>query len=107
MARGFAGTHRLKASFDRLGEVDLSFHPSGQGAPGTDGSCPAGATARLGTFTGEFRLHERGGGPAATARRIEGSIGTPETPVESRRGSPLTCDFPEPLYRLPIRAQET
>jgi hypothetical protein len=108
MARGFAGARRLKASFGGLGEVDLSFRPSGRvlRAPRTDSSCPAGATARLGTFTGRFRLRARAGGPSADARRIEGSIGTAETPVELRGGD-LACDFPEPLYRLPIRAQET
>ncbi len=108
MARGFADARRLQASFAGFGEVDLAFRPSGKvlRAPTTDSSCPAGATARIGTFTGKFSFRARDGGPSADARRIGGSVGTPETPVEERKGSPLTCNFPEPLYRVPMRAEQ-
>lgn len=104
MARGLASAHRLKASFGRLGEVDLVFHPSGRvlrSPSSLVGGCPAGASAQPGTFTGSFRLRGDGGFTVAGAHKVHGTVGAPTAPTDRReeKAQLVGCVTREPLWK--------
>jgi hypothetical protein len=80
VTRGTVTRRRIKASFGRLGEVDVRFHPSGRvdrSRPRRHCTGPNHFTSRLGVFAGVVRFHGEKHYVATDARRVKGLVRIP------------------------------
>jgi hypothetical protein len=85
IARGLVSSRRLKASFGRLGEIDMRFHPNRGGSGRAGGSCSDGYAIRRGTFAGRFRFAGEGSYVKLRVRRTAGKVSSPAKRCAPRR----------------------
>ena len=92
-ALGTVTTTSLEASFGRLGEVSMGFHPSGNNRfrripPRCESGHMSRVGSRLGSFRGSFEFNGERGYIHAVASHALGGLGNPLT---NTSGTPLEC----------------
>jgi hypothetical protein len=104
VATGTVTPTRIDASFGRLGRISMHFKPSGKVLHSHiegDASCPNGARARSGTFSGTFRFRGEQGYTEVDLHKVEGGVGAPTAPINAKEELDLGCFHEEALAEPP------
>lgn len=100
----------IDASFGALGEISVSFEPSGKVEvvrfPKEPKGChsPRKIVRRLGTFTGTIRFEGEGGYTSVDATSAEGSVGPPNWSICFLQVKPHAGGDHPPRHHRPARA---